>query len=115
MRRSAPELLSARFARVDRLLGRGFFQLDERASYTARMLVRYIDTALRRARYRQMDDDSFCATVPGLRGVVAIGRTVEACRDQLAQVVEEWVLIRIARGLKVPPLGGARVEVKQAS
>jgi predicted RNase H-like HicB family nuclease len=84
-------------------------------AYTTTMLVRYIDTALRRARYRHMEDDSFCATVPGLRGVVALGRTVEACRDQLAEVVEEWVLIRVARGLKVPPLGRVRVEIKQAS
>ncbi len=30
--------------------------------------------------------------------------TLEECRNQLAEVVEEWVLIRVAKGLAVPPL-----------
>src|SRR5213594_327092 len=72
----------------------------------------YVDKALQRARYRQVDGRVFCATVPGLQGVIATGPTLEACRDQLAEVVEEWVLVRVARGLRVPPLGGTKVEVK---
>ena len=34
--------------------------------------------------------------------------------DELAEIVEEWVLVRVARGLRVPPLGGTKVEVKKA-
>lgn len=79
------------------------------------MITRYVDEALRRARYRQIDGGVFCATVPGLRGVIATGRTLEGCRDQLAEVVEEWVLVRIARRLQVPRLGRITVEVRQAS
>ena len=79
------------------------------------MITRYIDQALRRARYQQVDGGLYCATVPGLRGVIATGRTLEICRDQLAEVVEEWVLVRVARGLAVPRLGGVTVEVRQAS
>jgi predicted RNase H-like HicB family nuclease len=79
------------------------------------MLSRYIDKALRRARYTEVDNGTYCATVPGLRGVIATATTLEACRDQLAEVVEDWVLVRVARGLAVPSLGGARVEVRKAS
>ena len=79
------------------------------------MITTYLDKALRRARYRQVDGGVFCATVQGLQGVIATGRTLEACRDQLAEVVEEWVLVRVARGLRVPPLGSTKVEVKKAS
>ena len=79
------------------------------------MITRYIDQALRRARYRQVDGGLYCATVPGLRGVIATGSTLEICRDQLAEVVEEWILVRVARGLSVPRLGGVTVEVRQAS
>jgi len=56
------------------------------------MITRFLDRALRRAQYRQVDGGTFCATVSGLRGVVATGPSLEACRDQLAEVVEEWVL-----------------------
>ena len=78
------------------------------------MITRYVDQALRRARYKQIDGGMFCATVPGLRGVIATGRTLEGCREQLAEVVEEWVLVRVARRLPVPRLGGITVEVRQA-
>jgi predicted RNase H-like HicB family nuclease len=79
------------------------------------MITNYLDKALRRARYKQVDGGVFCATVPGLQGVIATGVTLETCRDELAEVVEEWILVRVARGLRVPPLGGVKVEVKKAS
>ena len=79
------------------------------------MISHYLDRALRAAHYSPLAEGGFCATVPALRGVIATGATVEACRDQLAEVVEEWVLVRVARGLSVPPIGGARVQVRKAS
>jgi predicted RNase H-like HicB family nuclease len=79
------------------------------------MISRYVERALHRARYSRVEDGSFCATVPGLRGVIGTGPTLEACRDQLVEVIEEWILVRVARGLAVPSLGGVKVEVKKAS
>ncbi|MBI2554782.1 MAG: type II toxin-antitoxin system HicB family antitoxin [Candidatus Rokubacteria bacterium] len=66
------------------------------------MIRQYVEEALKRARYDKLEDGIFCAEVP--RGVLATGETLEECRNQLAEVVEEWVLIRVARGLSVPPL-----------
>jgi predicted RNase H-like HicB family nuclease len=77
------------------------------------MITNYLAAALSRARYRLVDG-SFCATVPGLRGVIATAPTVEACRSQLTEVIEEWILVRVARGLTIPALGRATVRVKQA-
>jgi len=37
------------------------------------------------------------------------------CRAQLVEVVEEWVLGRVARGLPVPRLGKAQIRVRRAS
>ena len=78
------------------------------------MIRRYVDEALHRARYDKLDDGSFCAEVPPLRGVLATGRTLEACREELGEVVEEWVLVRVAQGLSVPPLRRVTVRVKKA-
>jgi predicted RNase H-like HicB family nuclease len=78
------------------------------------MITKYIDKALARARYEALEDGSFCATVPGLRGVVALGIGVEECRRELAEVVEEWVLVRVARGLDIPRLGGVTIKVRRA-
>lgn len=79
------------------------------------MITKYLAKALERARYELLEDGQFCATVPGLRGVIAVGRNVEECRRQLAEVVEEWVLVRVARGLGVPRLGGVSIKVRRAS
>jgi predicted RNase H-like HicB family nuclease len=78
------------------------------------MISRYVDEALRRARYDKLDDGTFCAEVPGLRGVLATGETLEGCRNQLAEVVEEWLLIRVAKRLAVPRLGKIAIRVTMA-
>lgn len=78
------------------------------------MITKYIAKALERAQYTALEDGSFCATVRGLKGVVAHGRSVEECRNDLAEVVEEWILVRVARGLDVPKLGGISVRVRRA-
>jgi predicted RNase H-like HicB family nuclease len=79
------------------------------------MISRYVARALERAQYRLIEDGTFGATVRGLRGVIATGATLEACRRDLAEVVEEWVLVRVARGLAVPALDGATIRVRRAS
>ena len=79
------------------------------------MITRYVARALGRAKYRLVEDGTFAATVRGLRGVIATGATLETCRRDLAEVVEEWVLVRVARGLAVPALDGATIRVRRAS
>jgi predicted RNase H-like HicB family nuclease len=77
------------------------------------MITAYLEQALARAKYASLDDGSYCATVPGLRGVVAIGAGVEACRRELAEVVEAWVLVRVAGGLRIRTLGGVTIRVRR--
>jgi len=79
------------------------------------MITNYVAEALRRARYQTVDGGLVCATVPGLRGVIATASTVEGCRTQLAEVIEAWILVRISRRLSIPALGRATVAVKRAS
>lgn len=83
--------------------------------YNDRLITGYIAAALRRARYATVDGGLVCATVPGLRGVIATASTVESCRTQLAEVIEAWILVRVSRGLGVPALGRTTVRVRQAS
>ncbi len=67
------------------------------------MVTTYLDKALRRARYQLVDGGVFCATVPGLQGVIATGPTLEVCRDQLAEVVEEWSSCALPGDSEFPP------------
>ena len=78
------------------------------------MIRAYTDAALERARYTQLEDGSYCAEVRGLRGAIATGATLESCRSQLQEVVEEWILVRVAQGLDIPALGGVRIRIRKA-
>jgi predicted RNase H-like HicB family nuclease len=74
------------------------------------MIQTYIDAAMRLARYELIqDDEPYYGEVPELPGVWATGRTLEECRQNLLEVVDGWLLFRIARGMAIPPLGDTRI------
>jgi predicted RNase H-like HicB family nuclease len=77
------------------------------------MFSEYIDAALRRAKYDTLENCTYMATVDGLRGVIATGKTIEACRGDLIEVIEEWVTIRLQKGLDIPALDGHVIGVSQ--
>ena len=82
--------------------------------YTQCMIREYIDRALHRATYDKLEDGTFAGEVPGLRGVLSHAETLEACRQQLAEIIEEWVLVRVSRGLTIPTVDGVTVAVTDA-
>ena len=75
------------------------------------MIREYIERALHRATYDKLEDGSFTGEVPGLPGVLSHAETLEGCREQLAGIVEEWVLVRVSRGLAIPALDGVTVAI----
>jgi predicted RNase H-like HicB family nuclease len=76
------------------------------------MLSRYLEAAMHRARYEILaDDQSFYGEIPGLAGVYANAPTLEECREQLREVLEEWVLIRVSRQLAIPAVDGVTLQV----
>ena len=76
------------------------------------MIIEYIQAALSKAKYELIEDDKepFFGEVPGLKGVWASGKTLEECRKNLEQVIEGWLIIRIRKGLKIPPIGKYRID-----
>ena len=78
------------------------------------MITEYVSAALRHGRYEILEDGTYYGEVPPLRGVLATGRTLESCRSQLSEVIEEWVLVRVAKGLAVPSIGRVGIRIKKA-
>jgi predicted RNase H-like HicB family nuclease len=67
------------------------------------MLTGYIRAAMRKAHYEILPDDgSFYGEIEGFQGVYANADTLEACRDELEEVLEEWILLRVSRQLDLP-------------
>ncbi|MEO5362559.1 MAG: hypothetical protein H7838_02905 [Magnetococcus sp. DMHC-8] len=80
------------------------------------MLSNYLQAAMRHARYEILaDDHSFYGDIPTCDGVYANAPTLEACRDELAEVLEEWVLFRIHRHLPLPVLDGQTLHVQEVA
>ena len=67
------------------------------------MLLAYIQAALRQAKYEILPDDgSYYGEVPACQGVYAQAATLAACREELREVLEGWVLFRIQPYLSLP-------------
>ena len=80
------------------------------------MLTDYLKAAMRRARYELLaDDGSFYGEITGCDGVYSNATTLEACRDELAEVLEDWVLFRIHRHLPLPELDGVNLTAKEVA
>lgn len=69
------------------------------------MLSHYIRTVMTHAQYRVLpEDDSVYGELPGFDDVHAYGDTLELCRHNLAESLEEWIFFRVSRKLPLPPL-----------
>jgi predicted RNase H-like HicB family nuclease len=78
------------------------------------MICEYIESAMRHAHYELIEDEEpYYGEVPELPGVWATGKTLEDCRKNLAEVIDGWILVRLARNLAIPPLGQTRIILPQ--
>jgi predicted RNase H-like HicB family nuclease len=78
------------------------------------MLTKYLEAAMRHAHYEILKDDgTYYGEIPGCRGVYANATTLEKCRIELAQVLEDWVLFRIYKNLSLPKIDGIKLTVKK--
>ncbi len=80
------------------------------------MIVEYINAALARAAYEKIEDvaNPYYGQVPVLKGVWATGKTLEECRGHLAEVIEGWLIVRLRKGLTIPPIGKHQVKAARA-
>lgn len=80
------------------------------------MLLEYINAALRHARYEILTDDgTYYGEIPECEGVYANTPTLEDCREELREVLEEWVLFRVHRQLSLPVIDGIELTIKEVA
>ena len=75
------------------------------------MLTEYIKASLKRADYKKLKDGSWYAEIPGFTGVWANGESVEECRNELQEVLEDWILFRIHKNLSLPVIDGTELTI----
>lgn len=65
------------------------------------MITEYIQSALRQAHY-ELEEGVYYGEIPGFAGIVASGDSLEACREQLIDVLEGWLIVGIRHGHPLP-------------
>ena len=78
------------------------------------MITEYIQAALQQAKYEIIrDEEPYYGEIEGLQGVWATGKNLEECRTKLAEALDGWILVRLSRGLPIPPIGGSEIRIPQ--
>lgn len=80
------------------------------------MLTKYLHEAMKRARYEIIDHGrEYYGEIRGFKGVYASATTLEGCREQLSQILEEWVLFRVSRNLPLPRAGRVELRIRKVA
>ena len=66
---------------------------------------------MRQAKYEILEDGTYYGEIPGIQGVWANAGQLAACRDELQEVLEEWLLLMIADGIAVPIVEGINLNL----
>jgi predicted RNase H-like HicB family nuclease len=61
-----------------------------------------------------MEDKRFFATIPPCEGLWADGDTLEGAREQLREVLEDWILIKARHGDTFPIISGLDINPQAA-
>jgi len=79
------------------------------------MLTEYIKAAMSKAKYEILqDDNSYYGEIPGFDGVYSNSQNLEDCRNQLEEILEEWIFLKISRNLDLPVVDGLELAIKEA-
>lgn len=79
------------------------------------MLVEYIQGALEKAEYKRLENGTWFAEIPGFKGVWANGKTVEECRKELVEVLEEWLILKLRDADPIPLVKGYEINIKKVT
>ena len=76
------------------------------------MLLKYQQAAVKKAEYKQLEDGTWFAEIPEYPGVWANANTIEDCRNELIEVLEEWILLKTRDREGIPVIDGIDINVK---
>ena len=81
------------------------------------MIRAYIDNAMRHAHYEMVEQEGtpYYGEIPGLSGVMAAGETLEQCRENLEDALDQWIALGLQLGHELPPMDGIQLQQLRTS
>jgi predicted RNase H-like HicB family nuclease len=78
------------------------------------MIRKYIEAAMEHAKYEILKDDgTYYGEIKECPGVYSNAPALEKCRNELEEVLEEWILFRVYKNLEIPPIGNIEIKIKK--
>lgn len=78
------------------------------------MLITYIQNAMRLAQYEILEDKQYYGEIPGFDGVWAQASNLESCREELQSALEDWLVLGLRMGHKLPVVDGIQLVPAEA-
>ncbi|PZV03439.1 MAG: hypothetical protein DCF32_13875 [Leptolyngbya sp.] len=78
------------------------------------MLTRYIQAAIHEATYELLDDGTFYGEIPACKGVWSNANSLEDCREELQDSLEEWIILGLRLGHTLPVVNDIDVNLTTA-
>jgi predicted RNase H-like HicB family nuclease len=70
------------------------------------ILSEYVEKVMAKAVYDKIEDGTFAGRIPPCKGVVAFGKTLRECEDELHSTLEDWILVGLKLGHPLPVIEG---------
>jgi len=78
------------------------------------MLTSYIHAAMRLAKYEIIEDHTYYGEIPGFQGIWANTDSLDACREELQSVLEDWLILGLRMGHELPVVAGISLAPAEA-
>ncbi len=70
------------------------------------ILSEYLEHALDGADFEKLEDGSYGGCIPICPGVIAFASSLRECERELRSVLEDWLLLGLKLGHRLPVIGG---------
>ena len=78
------------------------------------MLLQYIQEAMHRAKYEQMENGRYFGRIPQCKDLWGEGKTLKECREDLEGAPQDWIVIKLRFDHKLPKIGGVNINPTKA-
>ena len=80
------------------------------------MLTTYIQAAMDKAHYELLPDgEGYFGSIEEMEGVWANADTLEACRAELQEVLEAWIILGLKMGHPLPSVEGISLDIQEVA
>lgn len=77
------------------------------------MLITFIQAAMEHATYEKTETDTYFGEIPICPGVWSEAKTLEACRRELQEVLEDWLMLKLRDGDELPIVDGIDLNLQK--